>query len=1272
MRYGILGSLELNLDGRPIKVAGAKQRALLAMLLLNANRIVSSDRLIDAVWEDEAPDTARKALQMHVSQLRKLLGRQRLETSAPGYVLWVEPDALDLARFDRLREEGRLDEALALWRGPPLAEFAYQRFARAEIARLEELYLVCVDERIDRDLVRGRQAELVGELEGLVREHPLREQTRHHLMLALYRAGRQAEALDAYQQARAALVEELGIEPGRSLRELHQAILNQDPALDLAVDEGSERTESHVVDRPPPAQPGISPDVRKTVTALYVGIAISNAPGERLDPEALRRISGNAFGKVEVAVEQHGGTIETVASDAVMAIFGLPLVHEDDALRSVRAAVGVREALRLFAAEIAAERPLELEFRIGISTGEVVTAAAAGPRARTTGEPLRTSSRLGQAAKNAEILFDDGVWRLVRDAVIAEATNDAWRLLQVADPGSGSARRLVSPMVGRGRERRRLQDAFDQAVGDQSCQLFTVLGLAGVGKSRLVHEFLQGVSGQARIARGRCLPYGEGITYWPLLEAVNEAVGRVDTDSADEVRVRLLAALAGEPAAELTAQRVAAMIGLAEVAAGAEEAFVAVRSLFEALARVEPLVLVFDDIHWGEPTFLDLVEHLADWARDAPVLLVCLARPELLSARPGWGGGKLNATVALLERLSDEECSQLIENLVGQAQLADEVATRIAEAAEGNPLFVEEVLSMLIDDGSLVRENGRWTATEDISAVRVPPTIQALLAARLDQLDENERSVIERAAVAGKVFQEDAVVELGPVAGLRAVAEALGSLVRKELIRPERISLGERTFRFRHLLIRDAAYESIAKEARAVLHERFGRWLERTATAFEHDEVIGYHLEQAYGYRLELGAVDDAARSIASEAAERLGSAGRRAFVRSDAPAGTNLIARAAALLPPEDPLRVELVPNVRVVQGLGGDVRWADRVLTEAVEAAATTGDRQLAAHALVQRGLLRLFTESQVTADELIEAADRSIVVFTEYHDELGLARAWRLKAQAHYLARRAHACAEASERAFKHVRMTDDRFEEHEIVEWLVIALLLGPTPVTEATECCKRLLRESSGEPLAKAEVLAVLAPLEAMQGHTREAEKLTGQVQTIMDDLGEHKWLFSFWNSFICSWRNDPAAAERIVRPAYDALKKIGEKSHFSSMSHALANAVYLQGRYDEAEHLTFECENASRPNDVHAQILWRSIRAKVMARRGDHEAAEQLAHEAVALAADSDFQPAHADALLDLAEVHFLRGRSIDAANAIEEAIHLYELKGNHLMADHARTLLPS
>ena len=517
-------------------------------------------------------------------------------------------------------------------------------------------------------------------------------------------------------------------------------------------------------------------EARKTVTALFAGVRIFSVQGRTVDPEALRHVTSRMFGEVKTAVDRHGGTIETVAGDAVTAVFGLPIVHEDDALRGVRAAVEIRDRLADLKKQLESERPVQLETRIGVSTGEVVTGGELGTQLRATGEPLTMSSRLGQASEPGEILVDETTRTLVRDAVVVEPEGAALRLVRLVADVPGRVSRLVSPMVGRVRERRRLRDAFDQAVGDRSCQLFTVLGPAGVGKSRLVQEFLGDLSGEARVARGRCLPYGEGITFWPLREAVREAVGLDDADSAEEGRAKLARALEGEQGAELLAQRVAGMIGLAEAAAGVEEGFTAVRMLFEARARTQPLVIVFDDIHWGEATFLDLVEHLADWTRNAPILLICLARPELLDVRPDWGGGKLNATSVLLEALSENECRRLIENLIGQDELADEAETRIAASTEGNPLFVEELLSMLIDDGLLIREDGRWTTVGDIRAVPVPPTIHALLAARLDRLEADERTVIEHAAVVGSVFYEEAIAELVPEPLRPAIVDSLGAL----------------------------------------------------------------------------------------------------------------------------------------------------------------------------------------------------------------------------------------------------------------------------------------------------------------------------------------------------------------------------------------------------------------------------------------------------------------------------------------------------------------
>jgi tetratricopeptide (TPR) repeat protein len=523
----------------------------------------------------------------------------------------------------------------------------------------------------------------------------------------------------------------------------------------------------------------------------------------------------------------------------------------------------------------------------------------------------------------------------------------------------------------------------------------------------------------------------------------------------------------------------------------------------------------------------------------------------------------------------------------------------------------------------------------------------------------------------GKVFYEAAVVDLVPEALRPVVTDALATLARKQLIRPDRPSLGGRTFGFRHLLIRDAAYESIPKEVRGQLHDHFGRWLERAAgdRGIEYEEVVGYHLEQAYRYRAELGTVDGRTRTIAREAAERLGAAGRRAFGRSDAHAGVNLISRAVSLLPADDPLRVDLVPNVRAVQG-SNDLAWAERVLTEAIETAATTGNRHLAASALVQRGFLRLSTETDVTPAELIEVAERAIVVFDEVDDEVGLARAWRLVGQAHYLGRCLALSVQAFERAFECALSAGDRFEQQEVLEWLVIALVLGPVPAGDAVHRCERLLDQTARQPLLEAEVLGGLAALAAMLGRFDDADELSRRGKETMLNAGEAIWGVSYLLSYVRTLQGDPSAAERELRPGYETLKRSGETSHFSSHAHGLSWAVYEQGRYDEVEQLTRESEASARPNDVHSQILWRSSRAKVLARRGEPDNAERLAREAVAFAAESDFHPAHADALMDLGHVLELGGESDAAIVAVQEAIRFYRLKGNLTQLERAQGVL--
>ena len=599
--------------------------------------------------------------------------------------------------------------------------------------------------------------------------------------------------------------------------------------------------------------------VRKTVTVLFCDVTGSTSLGERLDPETMRRVMFRYFGEMRKVLERYGGSVEKFIGDAVMAVFGVPTVHEDDALRAVRAADEMRRQLALLNDDLEIEAGVRLESRIGINTGEVVAGDPATGQTVATGDAVNVAARLQQAAAPGEILLGKETYRLVHGRVRAgpleafplkgkEQPVAPWRLDQVLASAQQTLRRLSSPLVGRDSERTFLEEVYERALTEENCQLVTILGAAGVGKSRLAQEVGAKLLG-ARVVTGRCLPYGDGITFWPVVEIVKQVAGIVNDDSPAEAR-RKIAALSPPGEVALVCERVAGMIGLGESVAQAEEAFWALRKLFESAARRRPLVLVFEDIHWAEPKLLDLLEYLVGWSSSAPIMLLCLARPELVERRPGWTGERPNTNALVLEPLAEPEVGALMDNLLGSALLEGATARRIAEAAEGNPLFVEELLRMLIDEGVLVFRDGVWVPVRDLSDLAAPPTISAVLAARLDRLEPEEQTIVQCAAVMGKQFWWGAVRELAPPELRAEVSGWLQSLVRKHLVVPDEALglVGEDGFRFSHILIRDAAYASLPKSRRADLHERFAEWLERKAgdRAAEYAEILGYHLEQAY------------------------------------------------------------------------------------------------------------------------------------------------------------------------------------------------------------------------------------------------------------------------------------------------------------------------------------------------------------------------------------------------------------------------------------------
>jgi DNA-binding SARP family transcriptional activator/tetratricopeptide (TPR) repeat protein len=1268
LEFRILGPLDVRGESGSLDLGPAKQRALLAILLLHRNEVVSKDRLIEELWA-EPPATAHNTLQVYVGKLRKALEPERppgapgvvLFTRAPGYALNVDGGQLDSERFESLIEDGRrareaganelamdrLREALGLWRGPALVDFTYEPFAQVEIARLEELRIEALEERFDVELAQGRHAELVALLEAHVAEHPLRERPRGQLMVALYRCGRQVEALEVYRQTRQTLVDELGIEPGPTLRHLEAAILNQEPTLEYASPAGAKG--ALLTPTAEPAGPVGEPGIRKTVTVLVAGAA-----GEpRLDPETLARWGEMLRGAASRAAGGYGGVLTEARGDEVTLVFGVPLVHEDDARRAVDAAIRLRDSV---ATEPDAEPRVGVPgLAIGIATGEVLAEQESG-RSAVVGDVVSIAHRLIASAAPGEIVLAEQTYRLVGGQARADpleaASTRAWRLVELVSEPPPLASWAQSSLVGRHGELRRLELALERAVDERTPQMLSIIGPPGIGKSRLAAAFTASPPHGAGAVAGRCMPYGEGITFRPLREIVEQLGGPTS----------LPGLLAEEELGALAAARLVDASEGSKSPNSAEDVFWATATLFRALARRTPLVALFEDVHWAEPTFLDLLSYLHRTASGSPILLICVARPELLEQRLDWGTKGPASDILLLGPLSESESRALAEHLA--QELSDSVRARVLAAAEGNPLFIEQLAANITE----LRDRER--------DVHIPPTIQAVLAARLDRLGPGERALVARAAVIGRDFDPDGAVALLPPDARTFAAHHLRALIEKELVGRVATPTGKEGLRFGHALIQQAAYRAIPKHLRAELHESFGAWLEQVEAPTEagQPEVVGHHLEQAFRYRAELGPVNSHERTLGRRAAALLGGAGRRVFRQGDMPAAANLLERAASLLRATGADPLDLLPDLGYALFEVGDLESAIGVLAETETAARRRDMTGIEWAARAKRLHVQLYADpSNANLDEMVATARRAVDILGRVGDHAGLSRAWIMLSEALYSLGQVETAEDAGRRAAEHARRYGSRREEAWALGQTAFCTIYGPTPVQSGLEWVRASLASAPGNPVMEANMLPFLASLEAMSGHTDEARSHVASGRALIRDLG------LTWQAGIHDWfsgeiemlAGDPVAAECRYREALAACEAIDDAFFRSLVAVSLPAAVYAQRRQDEAWDLVAGLEeSSSAPGDVEWGIRRRGVHAKLLARAADPEGGEVLAREAVSLAATSDFLGLHADALLDLAEILRWIGRADEASPAIEEAVGLYGRKGNVVSADRARALL--
>jgi class 3 adenylate cyclase/tetratricopeptide (TPR) repeat protein len=955
---------------------------------------------------------------------------------------------------------------------------------------------------------------------------------------------------------------------------------------------------------------------RKLATVLFVDLVDSTALVTGADPEVVRRRVQTYFERVSRCVTTHGGIVEKFAGDAVMAAFGIPQAHEDDAERAVRAGLAILDGVH----------ELELEARIGIESGEVV--ADDSDSTFATGEAVNVAARLQQAAEPGQVVLGPGTHRLTLGSVEVDDLGPvelkglgreiwAWRALSTK---VDEVRELhAAPLVGRDSELELLQNTYDRALRDRRAHLFTIYGEAGVGKSRLAREFSQGVEG-ATVLSGRSLPYGEGVTYWPLAEMVKCAAGIVDDDPLDVAIEKLRSFCEDEVVADLLGLA-SGVLEAVQAERSQQEIAWAGREWAQRLAQEQPLVLVFEDIHWAEEPLLELIEHLVTWVREAPLLVVTLARPELLDVRPGWGGGRVRATAIELEPLAPSESEELIDALGGTLDPAERQA--VLAKTEGNPLFVEETVRMLAEEGS-----------EGIG--RIPDTLQALIAARIDRLAPEAKALLQRAAVIGRIFWAGALERLSPE--LESLEAPLDDLrLREFVLDEERSSIrGERAYKFKHVLIREVAYSGLSKSARAEHHAQFAEWLKERAGE-ELLEIRAFHLDRAAALLTEL---DGAAPvELQREAAEALTEAGLRAFAREANRVGRQHFLRALEL---EPTLRRRYLA-ARAADRLS-DLPAVSREMEEVLAAAIAEGDGWTQGRALVTLAEAAVLREADVSAAE--QMIDNALEVL-EPDDHNGRYRALRARATIAWmrgdLAKEEQVMLEALDLA----RASEHKGFESEAADELA-SVYLARLELDRAAPLIEQaiLLAEESGSAEARGRALRFAGQLHLQRRELDDAEAALEAAREHLAEAGA-AWALGRTLNF-AGWtavhKGDLTRAERLFRESIRILAPLEDRATLCETQRSLAELLLAQGRVDEAERFALAARETVGPHDVSSLASTSMSLGLVRAAQGRDEEAEELLRQAYETVAPTELRLTQCEILRALTQFLRDRGREDEAA----------------------------